>query len=247
MNGLCGCGCGGETTIAKRNRKEKGHIKGLHTPFLEGHARKGKFEDLTTNEYGRLKVLKMVGQQVDRQTLWECECMCGVVTVVLRESLVSGATKSCGCLRRELMTVKKTTHGMSKTRTYNIWSGMWTRGTNINRKSSDRYVNRGITVEKRWGVFENFLADMGEAPPNMQIERKDNDKGYGPSNCKWATCTENVNNRSNTIRLSSDGNIKPLSQWAVELGINRATLYQRLHQEKISVEEAMTRPLRYKK
>jgi len=58
------------------------------------------------------------------------------------------------------------------------------------------YGGRGITVCKRWHNFENFLADMGSRPdPKLTLERVDNDKGYSPENCKWATRKEQYRNK----------------------------------------------------
>ena len=92
------------------------------------------------------------------------------------------------------------THGKSKTRTYKIWAGMVQRCTNENVSCFDIYGARGITVAPEWRSFESFLADMGERPDGMSIERIDNDKGYSKDNCRWATSeAQSQNRRSNRL------------------------------------------------
>ena len=88
------------------------------------------------------------------------------------------------------------------------------------------YVGR--EVDSRWLDFENFYADMGDRPEGCSIERIDNDKGYGPQNCKWATHTEQVRNRSNTSTLTLEGVTQSLAAWAEQLGINYNTLNTRV-------------------
>jgi hypothetical protein len=80
---------------------------------------------------------------------------------------------------------------------------MWQRCTNPDAHAYERYGGRGITVCPRWKSYEKFLADMGEKPDGLTLERKDNRKGYTPTNCKWATYKEQANNRRNT-RLTDD-------------------------------------------
>ena len=84
---------------------------------------------------------------------------------------------------------------MTGTRTYRIWCSMWTRCTNPKAIGWKYYGGRGIKVCKRWERFENFLKDMGVAPDDRSIDRKDNDKGYSKSNCRWATAVEQRRNR----------------------------------------------------
>ena len=84
---------------------------------------------------------------------------------------------------------------MHNTSTYFVWRAMIQRCTNPNTTHYDRYGGRGISVCERWLKFENFLADMGEKPKGLTLDRIDNNGNYENSNCRWVTHKENCNNR----------------------------------------------------
>jgi hypothetical protein len=82
--------------------------------------------------------------------------------------------------------------------TYRSWQRMWARCQNRNRHAAHRYIKRGIAVCNRWKSFAAFLADMGERPEGMTLERKNNNLGYNPGNCKWETLLGQARNKHNT-------------------------------------------------
>jgi hypothetical protein len=133
------------------------------------------------------------------------------------------------------------THGLSRTKVHRAWRGMMNRCTNPNATRYNRYGGRGISICRRWIRFENFLSDMGMPPtPKHSLERLDNDSGYSPNNCVWATSTQQVANRSNTLFVTLRGSRRTLSSLAKEFGIHRQLLWERIFVNKIPVERAVS-------
>lgn len=104
-------------------------------------------KNLQQNKFGRLKPIRQVGVSKHKMPLWECKCDCGNFHTTSRNKLVTGRTRSCGCLRIDEVTKRSTKHGMSKTRIHGIFRGMRGRCFNKNNESYIRYGGRGITVE----------------------------------------------------------------------------------------------------
>ena len=177
--------------------------------------------DMTGRVIGLLTVIEECGRDARGKVLWRCRCECGNEVTVRGDSLRSAHTTSCGCYRQESKVEANTTHGMSKTRLYRVWSSMLTR-VGVYKGASEEvkhnYQGRGITVCDEWLVFENFKdwALSHGYSDDLEIDRRDNDKGYCPENCQWVTPKENMNNRRNTIRLE-DGT--PLAVFCSKVGI----------------------------
>jgi hypothetical protein len=180
--------------------------------------------DITGQRFSRLSVLRI--SERAPPTHWVCRCDCGTEITVRGDSLKSGNTQSCGCMKIE----KATTHGHSHSRpgkppsrTYVSWSSM-----HVRCKEGGSYHAQGIRVCERWSSFEAFLQDMGERPEGMTIERIDSAGNYEPTNCRWANALEQSRNRKSSRFITHDGVNLTVSEWAERLNIPRTTLQDRL-------------------
>jgi hypothetical protein len=191
-------------------------------------------------EFGRLTAIDVTVR--GGKTYWRCRCLCGNEIEVAGGNLVSGNSTSCGCKNLERLRDNPPSrrHGMTETPTWNTWKSMVERCSDPKRK---HYHARGISVHPRWTVFENFLADMGERPEGMTLDRIDSTGNYEPGNCRWATWITQENNRSINRLLTFDGRTMTTADWARESGISRHALFQRL-KAGWSVERALTEPMK---
>lgn len=196
------------------------------------------------DRFFHLEAVSFLGRDHNGHRRWLFRCDCGTTKEISEGHVTSGRTKSCGCLRKVVTTERMTKHGSAKrdkvTRTYKIWSGMIARCTIESASGYQQYGGAGITVCDRWKEFGSFLADMGECPAGMSIDRLENDKGYEPGNCRWATRTEQNINRKSVRLIEFNGESLTATQWARKLGISKATMYERL--AKWPLEKALTTP-----
>lgn len=111
-------------------------------------------------------------------------------------------------------------------RTHSSWSAMHERCADT---KNNNYGGRGISVCERWASFDSFLEDMGVRPNGMSIDRIDNNSGYSPSNCRWATSKEQARNtRANRV-IEHSGEARTLMEWREILGFNYGTVWNRLN------------------
>lgn len=179
--------------------------------------------DLTGQTFNRLTVI----ERVPGHKLWRCRCICGAEKAVQSSNLKNGTTKSCGCWAKERMRARNTTHGMSHTPEFGVWSGAKTRCFNQNSDCYADYGGRGITMCEAWrDDFTAFYRDMGPRPSaSHQIDRI-TDGPYAPGNCRWVTVVEQQNNRRSNVRVTVDGQGMTMKQ-AARL---RGAKYHRVHQ-----------------
>jgi hypothetical protein len=194
--------------------------------------------DLHGARFGRIAV---IGRDAPRiyagrsETMWRCRCDCGSEFSASTAILKKGHKRSCGCLSAESRKDRATKHGLHGTRTYVSWISMVNRCTNSKLAIYKRYGGRGITVCDRWREFENFLADMGERPEGMSLDRIDNNGNYDPGNCRWANDRQQSENRRSTRWIEHDGMRLSVSEWARRLGVNRATLIEALNKYPVDI------------
>lgn len=194
--------------------------------------------DHVGQRFGRLTVLRF-DQAKNYRSFWLCQCDCGKTASVSVSTLLNGATRSCGCISRELssrraarMRSAKPMHGGTNTRAYTSWCAMKQRCYNPNSQHFQAYGGRGISVCSRWNGkdgFANFLSDMGQPPAGMSLDRwPDNNGDYEPSNCRWANRQDQQNNRRVNRVVMIAGVSKTVSQWSRETGVHVNTISDRL-------------------
>lgn len=188
-------------------------------------------------KYGKLTVKKLAVSGNANQRRWLCNCDCGGTKVTSEDNLKRGHCKSCGCLLKGNggKSIYGTNHGESSTRLYKIWARMKERCYLKSSPSYARYGGRGIAVCDEWN--ESFLAFKEWALSNgyndsLTIDRIDNDMGYSPDNCRWATYKEQGNNRRTNRYESYNGKTQTVSQWAEEFGVPYVWLISRLRNGK---------------
>lgn len=154
--------------------------------------------NLSGHRFGRLTVLEFSRKDKYDKVYWLSKCDCGKRKIIRHDSLTSNTIKSCGCLRKENgkeWSIKNIKHGMTKTREYNTWHSMIQRCNNEKNTNYKNYGQRGIRVCVGWLSFDTFFKDMGIRPTGMTLDRIDNNGNYEPSNCRWATYSDQLKNK----------------------------------------------------
>lgn len=204
---------------------------------------KAFIRDINGEKYTRLLVIGYAGKKFGRH-FWECLCDCGKTTSVDIYKLRNGTTRSCGCLSKEVHSVRcaklNLKHGKSYTKEYSTWAGMRTRCLNVRSPSYPDYGGRGVKICSRWDTFQNFLADMGTAPsPQHSLDRIDNNGDYCLKNCRWATDFIQSNNRRNNLFVTFRGQRKALGIWCKELELNYQNTYRRIFKYGLDIESVL--------
>lgn len=215
-----------------------------------------KLKSLVGQTFGRLTVIERAENDKRGSARWICRCSCPdkTICVVDRGHLISGNTKSCGCLRKEKTSKTQKTHGMSRTRIYGIWCDIKDRCYNTNNPAYYRYggkkCNPRLMCEKWKDSFEAFYDDVSKLPhygeEGYSLERIDNTKGYSPENCKWATAKEQANNTMQNRLELYNGERYTIAELADITGINRGTLNTRINRLGWNISKAIETPINEK-
>lgn len=209
-----------------------------------------KEEDWIGKFFGRLVVLGRYGRdEGPAGRLWRCLCQCGTYTETRLPSLLSGHTKSCGCIQFEHSSQLRRTHGGTSVssdpgvrRAYSSWWNMRHRCQYEKHGSYPGYGGRGILVVPEWESFEQFLADMGPCPEGYTLERHHNDQNYTKDNCTWWPKRLQQINTRRTIRLEYQGQEWCLLKLCQKLNQSYSSVMYRYRQKGLDISSALLLP-----
>jgi hypothetical protein len=182
-----------------------------------------------------LTAVRPTGERIKGLVEWLFKCDCGNEITAAGALVRFGSPKSCGCSTEALKAAKVTKHGGAKRAghapEYAVWAGMIQRCTNPADLNYHNYGGRGITVCDRWREsFEAFKSDMGPRPSQRHtIDRIDVNGNYEPSNCRWATATEQARNTRSNRRITVGDVTLCVAEWAERSGIPIETVHARLY------------------
>lgn len=188
------------------------------------------------DRFGRLEIIAF-GQKGRRVVHAITRCDCGNITTPILANLRAGTCNSCGCLRTEIHKSRKgkpTSHGLSRHPLYQVWKSMILRCYDPAHPYFHRYGGRGIYVCERWRTPEPFVEDMWPSyQKGLSLDRIDNEKGYFPTNCRWATNEQQANNKSSNKLFTHDGKTLTHAQWGREWGVTRSTAARRINSGRV--------------
>ena len=187
--------------------------------------------DITGKKFGKLLVIKKVSKIGEKNSKWLCLCECGEETEVFLNGLRRGTTKSCGCISIEKLKERATTHGLSKSKLYNVYRAMLNRCYYKKHISYKNYGGRGVTVCEEWLDKEKGFINFYEwSIKNRYIEGMDLEKDikckklnifpciYSPDTCMWTTRKENSSNTRSNVFLEYEGENLSITEWSERIG-----------------------------
>lgn len=208
-----------------------------------------KAEELTGRVFGELTVVGNAGRTSGGRRV-SVRCSCGTTKTVYAAELKRGSSRSCGCRLAEYARRTHTKHGAASrsgpTPEYRIWHGIVARCTRPSCNVYSRYGGSGIRICDRWrSDFAAFFADMGPRPsPRHSIDRIDGTGDYDPSNCRWATQTEQMRNTRTNHRITVAGQALLVSEWERRASMTSGTILSRLRRGWDTEKAVLTPPQR---
>lgn len=210
-----------------------------------------KNENIIGKKFGKLTVLEELKstKKGDWHKHLKCLCECGRISYPTKTEVLNGRVKSCGCRIREIAKKLNTTHGLSKTRIYNIWQGIKARCFNKNLKGYKNYGGRGVIICNEWLAnfmnFYNWSINNGYQD-NLTIDRIDNNGNYEPNNCRWVDMKTQQKNRTNNNLITYNGKTLCLIEWERITGIKSNTIRERIKRG-WTIKQALETPKRSNK
>jgi hypothetical protein len=189
-------------------------------------------EENSEGKYNLLLICYRIPSEESKHVYCMCRCDCGNFKVIRRDHVVSGTTKSCGCLNKSPKSKYPKKEYKRERSSFN----------NMHRRCKGKYLKFGIKVCDRWSSFENFVDDMGRRPEGKTLGRIDNDGDYCKENCRWETREQQDRNRRHHVEIEWNGEKITLAEASRISGVYQRTLKKRLDRG-WSIEEAMTLPV----
>jgi hypothetical protein len=248
---LCLCDCGNKVIV------ETGSLKSGNTRScgclqvdvtIERNKKGLTLVDLTNQRFGRWTVIKRVNKYKKHDSFWLCKCDCGNEKIVSARILKCGDSSSCGCYSDEVRRLKKT-HGLGDSPVYFVHRNMLERCFNPEHEAYKNYGGRGITICDEWlslTIFHAWATKSGYKK-GLTLDRIDNNGNYEPDNCRWATPTEQGNNKRDNVFITLNGESRTIAEWVRLLNIPRHVINARIKKGK-SPEEILapyTKKVRY--
>lgn len=240
----------GSTTFGYPLRLSGPKIKGLTTPvhqhIIFPPPAMSNNLSLYGLQFGLLTALAPTPERRRGYVMWTCRCECGAEVAIRSDHLTSGKRRHCSW-RIHGRAPKPPSLQQLEHLTYISWRGMHRRCNSVEKKKNRTYVSRGITVCERWASFELFFIDMGRRPGSAwSIDRIDNEKGYEPINCRWATTKQQNRNKRNNIFVQYLGKKILLRELCQQLNLQYSVIYSRHVVMKWPLEKALTTPVKRK-